>query len=106
MIAAFITFLVLYGLLYALERKRTEVDGFSIATVAGVPVLCVVLVSVVLGFAYPDPLLLATLPLATLLIATFLLLRKMMEMPVGRSLAYTGVVLVVHVAVSMLFAAG
>ena len=103
MIGALFTFLVLYALLYVLERNRTEVDGFSIATVAGVPVLAAILVTVVLGLLYPNPVLLALLPLAVLLLGTFLLLRKMMELPVGRSIAYTGVVLVVNIALTLVF---
>lgn len=38
LVGAFITFLILYGLYFAVERNQTEVDGYNIATVAGVPV--------------------------------------------------------------------
>jgi len=100
MVGAFVTFIVLYGLLYCFERGRTEVDGFSIATVAGAPVLLVFLVSVSLSFLYPHPVALAVLPLATLLITTFLLLFKLMELSAGRSAAYTVVVLIVNIGIS------
>lgn len=106
MVGALVTFLVLYGLLYALERNRTEVDGFSIATVAAVPVLAALLVTVALGLLYPNPVLLATVPLAVLLVGTFLLLRKMMDLPVGRSVAYTGVVLALNITLSLLLMPG
>ena len=106
MFGAFATFLVLYGLLYALERKRTEVDGFSIASVVGIPLIASVLAMIGLGFLYPDPLLLATVPLAILLIGTFLMLKKFIELPTGRSLAYTVVVLVVNVALAVILAPG
>jgi hypothetical protein len=106
MIGALITFLVLYGLLYGLERQRTEVDGFSIATVACVPVLLTVFVTIILGMFYRRPLALAVVPLATLLVATFLLLRKMMELPAGRSAAYTAVVFVLNVGLSLLLVRG
>jgi hypothetical protein len=100
MIGALVTFLVLYGLLYWLERNRTEVDAFSIGAVAVVPVLLVVLVSIGLAFLYPDPVALAVVPLLTLLVATFVLLLKIMRLSVGRSAAYTAVVLVLNVGLS------
>ena len=106
MIGAFITFLILYGLLYWLERERTEVDAFSIGAVAGVPVLMVVLVTVLLGMFYPNPLALAFAPLAILLISTFVLLLKIIELPVGRAVAYTAVVFVLNVGLSFVFARG
>ena len=53
MFGAFLTFLVLFGLLKVFEREREDLDNFSIATVAIVPVLSVVLVSMALGFLVP-----------------------------------------------------
>ena len=104
MIGALITFAILYVVLYSIERTRTEVDGFSVATVAGAPVIGSVLVAIALGFLYPDPLLLAFAPLATLLIITFLLLKKLMELSTTRSIAYTTLVLALNVGIAFLFA--
>jgi len=102
MIGALVTFLVLYALLFWLERSRTEVDGFSIATVAAAPVMLAVVVKIALGFLFPHPLALAYLPLVAMLITTIILLLRMMELPAGRSAAYTVVVLVLNVGLSLI----
>ena len=39
MIGAFITFLVLFGLIKVFEKSRDDLDNFAIATVAIVPIL-------------------------------------------------------------------
>jgi hypothetical protein len=96
MIGAFVTFLVLFGLVKTFERKRDDLDNFNIATVAVVPVLSVILVRIVLSFVYPDPTLMALLPAAALIGLTFGLLWKNLDIPVGRSVIYTIVVLVVN----------
>jgi len=106
LLAAFATFLILYALIYTFERENTAVDGFSIASVVGIPLIASVLVAIGLGILFPDPLLSATLPLATLLIGTFLMLKMLMELSIGRSIAYTGAVLLVNVAIALVLAPG
>lgn len=96
MVGAFITFLVLFGLVKTFERKRDDLDNFNIATVAVVPVLSVIVVSVVLGFLYPNPTLMLSLPPVVLIGMTFFLLWKNLEIPIGRSIVYTIVVLAVN----------
>ncbi|MGI9357626.1 MAG: hypothetical protein ACR2PF_21025 [Rhizobiaceae bacterium] len=104
MIGAFITFLVLFGLIKVFERKRDDLDNFNIITVAIVPVLAVVLVQVALGFLYPDPTLMLVLPPIVLIGLTFLLLWKNLEIPIGRSIGYTLVVVLVNEALVFLLA--
>jgi len=96
MFGAILTFLVLFGLLKVFEREREDLDNFSIATVAVVPVLSVVLVSMALGFLYPNPTLLTLLPPLILIGMTFGLLWKNLDIPFGRSLGYTLVVVIVN----------
>lgn len=96
MIGAFVTFLVLFGLIKIFERKRDDLDNFSIATVAIVPILSVILVGGALLFFYPNPTLQMVLPPLVLIGMTFALLWKNLEIPVGRSIGYTAVVVLVN----------
>lgn len=104
MIAAFITFLVLYGLISVLERDRDDLDGFVVASVAVIPVLATILVRIVLGLLYPDPLLLQLVPPLVLIGLTFVLLWKHLEIPLGRSIGYTVVVVAVNEVLAVLLA--
>jgi len=94
--SALITFGVLFGLIKIFERDRDDLDNFQIGMVAVVPILVVVIISVVLGLLYPQPLLMATLPPLVLIGATFFLLYKNLEIPMGRSIAYTVAVVIVN----------
>lgn len=96
MVGAFITFLVLFGLIKVFERKRDDLDNFNIVTVAIVPVLSAVLTQIGLGFLYPDPTLLRFAPPVVLIGTTFLLLWKNLEIPLGKSFAYTAIVTLVN----------
>lgn len=96
MVGAFITFLVLFGLIKVFERKRDDLDNFNIVTVAIVPVLSAVLTQIGLGFLYPDPTLLRFTPPVVLIGTTFLLLWKNLEIPLGKSFAYTAIVTLVN----------
>ncbi len=96
MIAALVTFLALFGLIRVFERGREDLDDFVVATVVIIPILATVLVQVVLGFLYPEPLLSYVLPALVLIGLTFGLLWKHLDIHVGRSIGYTVVVVVVN----------
>ena len=97
MLSALVAFVVLFGLIKVFERKRDDLDNFNIATVAIVPILANILVGSVIGMAELQPSLLTQLlPGVVLALATFLLLWKNLEIPVGRSLIYTIAVVSVH----------
>ena len=95
-IQVLVTFLVLFGLVRLAERERDDLGAFQIGMVAVVPILAVVIILVVLGLVYPQPLLLTVLPPLALIAITFLLLNKNLEIPVGRSIAYTAAVVVAN----------
>ena len=100
MIGAFFTFLVLFGLIKVFEKGRDDLDNFAIATVAIVPVLIVVVVRIVLGLLFPNPVLMLALPPLVLIGATFGILWKHLEFPIGRSIMYTLVVVIVNEALA------
>ncbi len=106
MLGALITFAVLFGLIKIFERGRDDLDGFQIATVAIIPILVVVVVRIALGFLYPQPMLMMVLPPLVLIGLTFFLLYKNLEIPLGRSIAYTVVVVIVNEALAVVFAPG
>jgi len=105
MVGAFLTFLVLFGLIKVFERDRDDLDNFNIATVAIVPVLSVLVVSVGLGFLYPNPVLMMFLPTLVLIGMTFVLLWKNLDISVGRSVGYTAAVVVTNVVIAYFFVA-
>jgi hypothetical protein len=96
MFGIIITFLFLFGIIKIFERKRDDLDSFNIATVAIVPVLSAVLVRVALAFLVPEATLLLLLPPLVLIGMTFGLLWKNLEIPVGRSIVYTVLVVLVN----------
>jgi len=102
MLGAFFTFLVLFGLVKTFERKRDDLDNFSIATVAIVPVIAVVLVAGALAMFFPEPMLQMVLPPLVLIGTTFGLLWKNLEIPVGRSIGYTVAVVVANEVLAFL----
>ena len=106
MLTILITFLVLFGLIKIFERKREDLDGFQAAVVAIIPVVSAMLVQFALAIVYPEPLALILAPALVLVGLTFYLLYKNLDLPLGRSIAYTVVVIVVNQAVALLFAAG
>lgn len=105
MLGALLTFLVLFALIKIFERNRDDLDNFSIATVAVVPVLSVIAVRVTLGMLYPNPLLLLLLPVVILIGMTYFLLWKHLDIPAGRSATYTIAVLLVNEGVGYLLLA-
>ncbi len=104
MIGAFITFLVLFGLIRVFERGRDDLDNFVVATVVIIPILSTILVQVVLGFLYPEPLLLYLLPPLVLIGLTFALLWKHLEIHFGRAIGYTIAVAVVNESLAFVLA--
>ena len=106
MVGALVTFFVLFGLIKLFERGREDLDNFTIGTVAVVPVLAAILVRFVVGLLYPDPVILLVLPLVLLIVLTFILLWKNLEIPVVRSVLYTVVVVAVNKGLGFILAAG
>ena len=106
MIGALVTFLVLFGLIKVFERKRDDLDNFQIGMVAVVPILIVVVIRIVLGLLYPQPILLLVLPPIALIASTFLLLFKNLEIPVGRSVGYTVAVVIINESLAIALAPG
>ena len=104
MIAAFLTFLVLFGLIKVFERGRDDLDNFSIATVAVAPVLSVILIRIVLAFVFPHPIATLILPYVVLIGMTFFLLWKNLDLPPGRSALYTLAVVIVYEVLGYVFA--
>ena len=104
MFGALITFLVLFGLIKIFERDRDDLDNFSIGMVAVVPIISVVVIQVALAFVFPEPTLMLISPLVALIGLTYFLLWKNLEIPKGRSAAYTVVVLLTNVVLSFFLA--
>ena len=96
MIGMAVTFLVLFGLIKIFERDRDDLDNFTIATVAIVPVLAAIVVKVALAFLFPDPFVLLLVPAVVLIGFTFGLLWKNLEIKLSHSIIYTIVVAVVN----------
>ena len=105
MLGALLTFLVLFTLIKIFERKRDDLDNFSVATVAVVPVLSIIAVRVTLGMLYPNPLLMLLLPVVILIGMTYFLLWKPLDIPGGGSAMYTIAVLLVNEGVGFLLMA-
>ena len=104
MLGAIITIFVLFGMVRLLEKDRDDIDTFQLATVAVVPSLCVILYRVVVGLILPDPILMTIVPPILLIALTFGLLWKHLEIPLGRSVLYTVVVIVVNIGLGWLLA--
>ena len=96
MISILVTFVVLFGMIKVFERDRDDLDSFQVATVAIVPVLIVVLLRAGLALLLPIPVVVTLLPPIVLIAATFLLLYKNLEIPLGNSIAYTVAVVIVN----------
>jgi hypothetical protein len=106
MLQALVTFAALFGLVKVFERDRDDLDGFQIGAVAVVPILVVVIITVVLGLLYPQPILMMVLPPLALIGVTFFLLYKTLEIPLGRSIAYTVAVVIVNQVSAMVLVSG
>ncbi len=104
MLGALITFVVLFGLIKIFERSRDDLDNFQIGMVAVVPILVVVIIQVVLGLLYPQPILMLALPPLALIGFTFFLLYKNLEVPIGRSIAYTVAIVIINEVLAVVFA--
>ena len=104
MLGALIAFVALFGLIKIFERSRDYLDSYQIGMVAVVPVLVVVIIRVVLGLLYPQPMLMMVLPPLVLIGFTFFLLYKHLEIPLGRSIGYTVTVVLVNEVLALVFA--
>lgn len=103
MLEALIVFGVLWVLIWSFERdRRDELDAFTVGTAVLIPMILAVLIQIlggVLGF-YPWS---AYAAWVGALLATFIVLWKMLQIPVKRSAAYTGSVLAAQFAVGIMF---
>ena len=106
MIGALLTFLLLFALIKFFERDRDDLDGFTVGTVAVVPVLGLVLVNIAIAFTVPESVIALFLPLIVLVALTFGLLWKHLEIPLARSVGYTIAVVVFNIVLGFLFASG
>lgn len=96
MIGALITFAVLFGLIKVFEKDRDDLDNFNIAMVAIVPILIALLVGAGISMMIPEPGPLLYLPSVVLLVTTFVLLWKNLEIPINRAIGYTLAIVVVN----------
>ena len=106
MIGALLTFFLLFGLIKIFERERDDLDGFTIGTVAVVPVLALILVNVAISFTIPESTIAQFLPFVILVALTFGLLWKHLDIPVTRSVGYTTAVVAFNIALGFFFASG
>lgn len=105
MIGALLTFCFLFLLIKVFERERDDLDGFAIGTVAVVPILALVIVNVVLLFAFPESPAPTVVGPMILVAMTFGLLWKNLDIPVWRSAAYTAAVVAFNIGMAVIFAA-
>lgn len=98
-----LTFLFLFAMIYLFDRKRDDLDGFSIATAVVAPAIVVFLFRITAGML-EFGLWAAFAELGLLLVATFLVLRFVLAFKATRAAAYTAAVLVFNIAVGAVFA--
>ena len=97
-----LTFLFLYGLILVFDRKRDDLDAFTVATAAFVPAVLVFLFRMAAGYlefgAWA-----AFAELGLLIVATYLVLTLNLGFKAGRAAAYTGAVFALNIAASFGF---
>jgi len=103
MIGMALTFVFLYALIFVFERKRREIDAYQIATAVIVPVVLAFIVGFGIGQVV-SPIWTAVSAAIVLVIATYLVLLKVMGLPRGVSAAYTAAVFVFYVTFEAIFA--
>lgn len=102
MITGFFTFLFLYGLVAIFERNRDDLSAFPIAATVMVPIIAVVLVRIG-GYFAGLGLWNELLAVVTLIVATYLMLNKNLEISGGRAAGYTAAVFVFNVLIGVGF---
>jgi hypothetical protein len=105
-LGALITFAALFGLVRVFERGRDDLGNFQIGMVAVVPVVVAVITTEVLGLLYPQPVLMMVVSPLVHIGVTFFLLYKNLEIPIGRSIAYTVAVVTVNQVLAVILASG
>ena len=95
-----ISFAFLFLLIYIFDRKREDLDAFSIATAVVVPAIAVFLFSMVSGY-FEFGTWSAFAELGLLVVATYLVLNLNLGFKAGRAAAYTAAVFVFNVGVSV-----
>lgn len=98
-----LTFLFLFALIYLFDRKRDDLDAFSIASAVVVPAILVFLFQI--AAAYLEFGLWAGFAgLGLLVVSTYLVLNLVLGFKALRSLAYAVAVLAFNIAVGVGFA--
>ena len=100
MLGVAVNFVVLYGIVWLFERKRSELDAGSIATAVIIPVIVLILFRVAAYFLGLGVVGDISSPILYLLV-TFFVLWKLLEIPVGRSATYSIALFVVNVGLAM-----
>ena len=95
MIGSIFTFLVLYILVKASEGNREDVSGLMIVTLALIPAMTIVVATGILRPIGLEPWVLICMRSVLLVGVTFGLLWKFLGIPVGRSLAFSIITLLV-----------
>ena len=97
-----LTFLFLFALIYIFDRKREDLDAFSIATAVVIPTILVFLFRMAAGFLELGTWA-AFAELGLLVLATYLILNLNLGFKAGRSAAYTAAGLVFNIGVAVGF---
>lgn len=106
MLGILISFAVLFALIKIFEKDRDDLDDYSVATAAIVPGLLGLLASIGLTAAEAEQMISLLVPAAVVVLATFFLLWKNLELSLGRSIAYTVAVFASHQVIGILLSSG
>lgn len=98
-----LTFAFLFGLIYLFDRKRDDLDAFSIASAVVVPAILVFIFRMISGYLEWG-LWAAFAELGLLVISTYLVLNLVLGFKALRSMAYACSVLVFNVVVGVVIA--
>ena len=95
-----LTFVFLFALVYIFDRKRDDLDAFSIATAVVVPAILVFMFNMVAAY-FEFGTWAAFAELGLLVVSTYLVLNLNLGFKAGRSAAYTAAVLAFNIAVGV-----
>jgi hypothetical protein len=94
-----LTFAFLYGLIFLMERGRSEVDPFLVAVAAIAPMISAFLLAFAAGIFGLPAIVTIWIWMITLIGVTFLVLLRTLQIPVVRAVGYTIAVFVFGLAV-------
>ena len=103
MILAVLQFGVLFLAIRTLEREREDLDSFSIATAVIVPLLTAALLSWWIALTAPQWPFVRLLPPTAGTLVALLVLWRHLELPLWRSLGYTGLLAVTALGLDQLW---